>query len=64
MTTHAAAIDCQRRAKSGRRVSRHRTGLSETAREVPRVGLAGANGGGASDAPEGMSKVGAMGLAK
>src|SRR4051812_31932749 len=49
-TTHAAATDCQRRRKSGRRVSRHRTGFSGTGREVDlgtaRFGRGGWGGGG------------------
>src|SRR5437667_5494404 len=46
ITTQAAALDCHRRAKSGRRVSRQRTGLSETGREVDLAGVKATRGGG------------------
>src|SRR2546423_819263 len=60
-TTHAAANDCQRRRKSGRRVSRHRTGLSETEREVDLTGIAPASGaGGGRDAEVGELGSGGM----
>src|SRR5438067_1836650 len=61
MTTHAAAMDCQRRRNSGRRVSRQRTGLSETERDIDLLGILPViSGGGMSDGEAGKFESGGI----